>query len=199
MQNNSEKKGSIFLGFIGALIGAAVGAVVWILIGRLNYISSAVGLVTAYTSAKLYDVFGGRKGTAKVIVLVICVIIAVLVGNIGSCFWQAYDLYKEDVAQYGKLVVHRAYDVRNVGEFFLKLMDESDNKGVLIEGIVTGLLFAGVGCSGVIVADIKARKAEKAYAREAAVRQQMISNGIYGQNSGRYNMQYTDNTDNYNQ
>ncbi len=30
MQTNYEKKGNVFVGFIGAFIGAVVGAVVWL-------------------------------------------------------------------------------------------------------------------------------------------------------------------------
>lgn len=206
MQNINDKKSSVFSGFIGAFIGAVVGTVAWILVGRLNYISSAVGLLTAVLSAKLYDAFGGRQGAPKVLVLIICVLIAVLAGNLGTVYWQAYDLYKEDVAAYGKAVVHRAYGVKNSLGYFFALMGESENLGILVKNTLMGLVFAAIGCYGVIVNSAKTRKAQETYERETAARQQMsnIDNDIYGQNpntmptrtDSTYYAEYPNNKDN---
>ena len=186
MQTGYEKKGNIFTGFIGALIGAVVGIVAWLLLGRLNIIASAVGLVTALLAGKLYDVFGGRQGAAKIVILIVCVLITVIVGSLGNCFWQAYDLYQEEVAQYGEFTVHYAYRVSNVWEYFLALMEESENQSVLIENTLMGLFFSALGCAGVIASNAKTRKAEEARAKAAAAAQQAMYNNpqssVYMQN-----------------
>lgn len=183
-----EKKGNVFAGFIGALIGTAVGIVLWVLIGKLGYISSLVGLVGAFVAAKLYDAFGGRKGGAKTFILIICMLAMVVVGVGGTYFWQSMDLYNEELEEcvvlfqqyYGynetqaraeaEILMEDSYN----GKFgyFKELMSQPENDGLMLKDLGMGVLFAALGCVGIISGDSKAKKKQAAAARQAAMNAQ---------------------------
>jgi hypothetical protein len=96
-----ENQGTVVGGFIGALLGALVGAIVWALVGMLGYIASIVGFLIAFLAGKGYDWFKGRPGKIKVVILVLCVILAVFIGNIGSYAWMIHDVYQEELELLG--------------------------------------------------------------------------------------------------
>ena len=73
--------GSYGTGFIGALIGALGGAVVWVLVMLTGYMASAVALLTGVFSEKLYRKFRGKKGGLKILILLICIAIGVVLGT----------------------------------------------------------------------------------------------------------------------
>lgn len=89
--------GSVAAGFVGALVGGLLGAAVWALVGIMGYIASIVGLLIAFLSAKGYDLMHGRAGKAKIIVLIVCIVLAVIVGNCTMYVYQVYDSYDESM------------------------------------------------------------------------------------------------------
>lgn len=186
MQNTTAKKGSVFTGFIGALIGAAIGIVIWLIIGKLGFISSLAALLSAVISSKLYDAFGGRQGGGKVFVLIICVLLTVVVGTIGTFYWQSLDLYNEELEEcvvgYKQYYGYSDSQARSAAEelmdstyggrmgHFNYLMDAPENEGLLAKDMGTGLLFGALGAVGVIAGNGKARKKRKAEEAAAQAR-----------------------------
>ncbi len=147
-----EPKGSVFLGLLGAIIGALLGAAVWALVGALGYIASIVGFLIAFLASKGYDLFHGRQGKVKVAVLILCVILAVIIGNMGTAVWQ----------------VHKAYQDENVAAYlsepaFFKLMipllvKDSEFIASITKDTLVGLLFAALGCFGMLKSSLNPKK-----------------------------------------
>lgn len=151
-----ENQGNVAGGFIGALLGALVGAIVWALVGMLGYIASIVGFLIAFLAGKGYDWFKGRPGKIKVVILVLCVILAVFIGNIGSYAWMIHDVYQEELALLSDL---EKTQVVSEAEFFVLLAAEPDLQIDFFKDFAVGLLFAGLGCFGVL-RDSGRKKAE---------------------------------------
>ncbi|MGN0971705.1 MAG: hypothetical protein ACI4OY_07085 [Aristaeellaceae bacterium] len=95
-----EPRGSVVMGILGASLGALIGAVIWALVGMAGYIVSLVGLLTAFLADKGYDLLHGRQGRIKPVVLLVCVILAVLLGNMGTMAMQLHQVYQEEYALY---------------------------------------------------------------------------------------------------
>ena len=142
-----ENKGNVFTGFIGALIGAAIGAVLWAAVGIFGYIASVVGLVIAFLAGKGYDLFKGRQGAAKVVVLILCVVLAVVAGNAGSYAWQIHDVYEEETQG---LSAEEMNYVVSEAEFFELMIDDSEIRTGFLKDCGMGLFFAALGCIGIL-------------------------------------------------
>ncbi len=96
VQEAQEKKGSIIGGIIGALLGAVIGAVIWAIVGILTetvfwLIGLGIGAIVAFG----YDLLKGRKGALKIITIVVCVILAVVVGDLAYLTWNINEEYTE--------------------------------------------------------------------------------------------------------
>lgn len=159
MNKTKKKRGSVASGLIGALLGALIGAVLWALVGIAGYIASIVGFVIAFLAGKGYDLFHGRKGTAKIVVLILCVILAVAAGNIGSYAWQIHDVYQEEVSALS--AEEQAYVVSE-GEFFQLMAEDSEVQVGFLKDFAMGAVFAALGCFGVIRDANKPKKKKSA-------------------------------------
>lgn len=162
MEDTCKKRGNAFTGLLGALVGAIVGIAVWMIVGRLGYIASAVGILAALVSGKLYDVFGGKPGALKILVLIICVLITVFGGTFGNYYWQAWEIYDDELEEcvelYKKyydaddaearaeseIIMDESYGGR-MGHFKL-LMEQPENREVFLKDLMAGLAYALIGC-----------------------------------------------------
>lgn len=162
MEDTCIKRGNAFTGLLGALIGAIVGIAVWMIVGRLGYIASAVGILAVLVSGKLYDVFGGKPGALKILVLIICVLITVFGGTFGNYYWQAWDIYDDELEEcvelYKKyydaddaearaeseIIMDESYGGR-AGHFKL-LMEQPENREAFFKDLMAGLAYALIGC-----------------------------------------------------
>ena len=139
-----EPKGSVVMGILGAVIGALIGAAVWALVGMAGYIVSAVGLLTAFLADKGYDLLHGRQGKIKVVVLLVCVILAVLLGNVGTSAMQIHQVYQEE--GYSLYITESAFFRLMVPA----LLEDSDYLGAIIKDSALGILLAILGCFGLV-------------------------------------------------
>lgn len=83
-ENGKPNPGSYLSGTIGALLGALVGAVVWAAVLYSGYVASLVGLLVGFLAIKGYDLFKGKQGKAKVLILILAVVFGVLAGTFGA-------------------------------------------------------------------------------------------------------------------
>ncbi len=102
MENNEyvqeEKQGSVVRGLIGAIIGAVIGAVIWAVVAVVTeHIYSLIGLAIGFIVGFGYDLLKGRKGTIRMIVVLVCVILSVVVGTIGTYAWWLHTWYQDEV------------------------------------------------------------------------------------------------------
>lgn len=149
VQEVQEKKGSVITGFIGALLGAAIGAVLWTLIGMMGYIASIVGFVIAFLSDKGYDLFKGRQGTVKMIVLILCVVLAVGAGTVGTYVWLIHDEYNTQLSELTE-IEKKYYVIATEAEFMRDMLSDSEIQGGMLKDAGMGLLFGILGAFGLI-------------------------------------------------
>ena len=157
VQEAQEPKGSLVGGVIGALLGAAIGAVAWAVVGVLGYIASIVGFVIAFLADKGYDLFKGRQGTVKMIVLIVCVVLAVAAGTVGSWVWYIHDDYTE---QYNALTEaeKKFGDIMTEAEYMQELLTDSEVQGEMLKDGALGLVFGIGGAIGLISAARKGKQ-----------------------------------------
>lgn len=169
MENNCpftpEKKGSIIGGFIGALLGAAIGAVAWALVGMMGYIASIIGFVIAFLADKGYDLFKGRQGTVKMIVLILCVVLAVFAGTIGTAVWDIHTAYNEELNSLTELE-KKIYTIPTEEEFMIDCFNDSEMHTAILKDAGMGLVFGLLGSFGLIKA---AKKKQSEVASAPAV------------------------------
>lgn len=167
VQETQEKKGSIVGGIIGALVGAAIGAVAWTLVGMLGYIASIIGFVIAFLADKGYDLLKGRQGVIKMIVLIVCVVLAVCVGTLGTAVWQIHDEYNEQVNALTD-IEKKYYEIMPESEFMVSVLSESEVQQGLVKDSAMGLLFGILGSFGLITAAKNGKKQKAAPAQTEA-------------------------------
>ena len=151
VQETPEKKGSVITGFIGALLGAAIGAVAWAAVGMMGYIASIIGFVIAFLADKGYDLFKGRQGTVKMVILIICVVLAVAAGTLGTAVWQIHNEYTEQINALTDLE-KKMYEIMTEGEFMKEILMDSEVQTSLIKDSALGLVFGILGSFGLISA-----------------------------------------------
>lgn len=132
-----EATGSYGLGAVGALLGAAVGSILWAIVLSLGYVASIVGLAIGFLAEKGYTLLKGKQGKAKVAILIVAVIVGVLLGNFLA---DAFVLF--DMIQNGEL----PYDVADIPLLILAIfLEDGEYRGATLGNILMGLLFAGLG------------------------------------------------------
>lgn len=164
-----KNRGSVITGFFGALIGALLGAVVWAAVYVFGYVASLVGFLIGFLSGKGYDLMGGRQSAAKIVIVVLCVILAVAAGNVGAYAWILHGTYQDELAA---LSAEELQYVMSEAEFFdmavKDLMADSEFLADAAKDLGVGLLFAFLGCAGTLKqAGGKKRKARKTEKIEA--------------------------------
>lgn len=167
VQETQEKKGSVITGFIGALLGAAIGAVAWAVVGMMGYIASIIGFVIAFLADKGYDLFKGRQGTVKMIVLIICVVLAVGAGTLGSAIWDIHTVYNEELNALTE-IEKKIYDIPTEKEFMIECFSDSEMYIALLKDAGLGLVFGILGSYGLIKAAKDSKKKQAAPVADTA-------------------------------
>ena len=135
--------GNYFTGFLGALLGSAVGAVLWAVVLYFGYVASLVGLAIGWLAEKGYNLLKGKQGKGKIVILIIAVIIGVLLGNFG-----AYGIALVEMISAGQLPGMTFGDIPWM--ILLMLMEDSGFLMETLSSIGMGLLFAALGVWGLL-------------------------------------------------
>lgn len=167
VQETQEKQGSVITGTIGALLGAAIGAVAWAAVGMMGYIASIIGFVIAFLADKGYDLFKGRQGTIKMIVLIICVVLAVGAGTLGSAIWDIHSVYNEELNSLTE-IEKKIYDIPTEKEFMIECFSDSEMHVALLKDAGLGLVFGILGSYGLIKAAKDGKKKQAAPVADTA-------------------------------
>ena len=141
-QDNEDRKkdaeGSYLTGLIGSVLGAALGAVVWAFVLLAGYVASIVGLLIGWLAEKGYNLFKGKQGKAKILLLIIAIIFGVLLGTFGADAISVAQLINETP---GATVTYA-----DIPAFLLDLlMTEPEYRSAAMGNIFMGLLFAALG------------------------------------------------------
>ena len=73
--NYKQEKGNVVLGVIGAIIGTALGGMLWILLSQIGIIASIVGFVIIFLGIKGYSLLAGNISKGGII---FCIVLACL-------------------------------------------------------------------------------------------------------------------------
>ena len=142
-QEKQERTGNYFTGLIGALLGSAIGAVVWSVILYFGYVMSLVGLLIGFLAERGYNLFRGKQGKGKIAILVVAVILGVLLGNFGA---DVFTLVQMIAA--GELEGFVYGDIPML--ILVVLLEDSEYLMATLSNIGMGLLFAGLGVWGLL-------------------------------------------------
>jgi len=149
-----EDTGSYLTGFLGALGGSILGAVVWAIVLNLGYIASVVGFAIGWLAEKGYNLLKGKQGKAKIIILIVAIVLGVLLGTVGGDAMTLLDMMNS-----GELPGFSAADI----PWFIATMwaESPEYRSGMISNIGMGLLFAALGVYAILrkagreVADVK--------------------------------------------
>jgi len=144
VQESSKNQGSILGGVFGALLGSAIGAVAWAAVGMMGYIASIIGFVIAFLADKGYDLCKGRQGTVKMIVLIICVILAVAVGTVATTVWQIHNEYNA-LSDFEKEYYYPAEP-----DLIMQVLADEEVQSEIFKNGAMGLVFGILGAIGLI-------------------------------------------------
>ena len=137
----SEDRGSIPMGFLGALLGALVGAVPWFLVSTFaNFYVGWLGFLVGWAAAFGYQKLKGRRSFGLAITMVvICSLLALVAAEFGSVM---YMLCTDPIIQRAAEV----YDIPVIELVFetLRLLLPEIFKEIL-PNLVIGLLIGGLG------------------------------------------------------
>ncbi len=128
--------GNYVTGFIGAMLGAALGGIAWGLVLLIGYVASVVGLLIGFLAERGYTLLKGKRGIGKVIILILATIFGVV---FGIFFSDAVTLLMKPNVGFGDL-----------SELFTLLFHNDDYVRSTIGNIVLGLIFAGLGVFGLL-------------------------------------------------
>lgn len=76
------------MGILGAIVFSLIGCAVWIIIGKLGYISYLGGIAMAFSTIFGYHLFGKKFDTLGLIISIVIVLVMVLVSNMFIYTWQ---------------------------------------------------------------------------------------------------------------
>ena len=153
------RTGNYFTGLIGALLGSAIGAVLWAVVLYFGYVASIIGLAVGFLAEKGYNLFRGKQGRGKIVILILAVIFGVIVGNFGA-----------DVIALAQMISSGELEGFVYGDIplliLMILVEDAEYMMATLRGLGMGLLFAGLGVwsqmrrvkaevSGVKVTDLK--------------------------------------------
>lgn len=91
------KRENVIAGFVGALIGASIGAGVIILLSRLGFVASISGLILAICTLKGYELLGGRLSKKGAIICIILIVITPYIAD--RIDWAI--VIKDSYSEYG--------------------------------------------------------------------------------------------------
>lgn len=81
-QDELAESGSYATGFVGALIGGLLGAIIWGALLNAGYLAAIVGFVIGWLAEKGYSLLRGKKGPGKIAILVVVILLSVLAGTL---------------------------------------------------------------------------------------------------------------------
>lgn len=109
-EDYSDVTSNVFLGIVGAILGAAIGGIAWIAIGKLGYIAGLAGYLMMYLAIRGYRKLSGfldKKGQ------IISLVIALLM-----IFFANYLSFALD---YCKYYSSGSYSIGNIVNAFIKI------------------------------------------------------------------------------
>lgn len=135
--------GNYLTGLLGALGGAAIGAVVWAIVLFSGYVASLVGLLIGWLADKGYDLLKGKQGPLKIVILIVAIIFGVVLGTFAADAISLAQIIGEGdtFLTYG-----------DIPGYLLALFSESEEyRGAVLGNLLQGMLFAALGVAAILM------------------------------------------------
>lgn len=141
---------NIPLGFIGAVLGALIGCVAWVIVYQLGFIAAICGILMAFLAMKGYEKLGKTLDKTGIILSVIVVL--------GMVYVAAYlsvvtSVYLELAKEYSSFTVKGAFDLTR-----LILANDPQAKAEFIKELATSYGLSVLGAVGFIIRKFKQTK-----------------------------------------
>lgn len=145
-EKRGQRQGSVARGAIGAVLGALIGAAIWCAVGMFGYTAAIVGVIIAILAGKGYDMLGGKPGRARWVCVIICSLLAVVLGDAATIGITLYQEYMAAGAELQNAITLYQY----FGFMWDMILTHSDVRGAILGDLALGWLFTLVGCIGVL-------------------------------------------------
>lgn len=76
--------GSYLKGLFGALVGALLGSILWLVVSYLGYLAALVAFAMAYLAYNGYKITGGRYGKGMPLIIIFSIIFAIIFANVAE-------------------------------------------------------------------------------------------------------------------
>ncbi len=150
----SEKKksaaGNYLYGSLGAVLGALAGCTAWVVVYALGFISGWVAVLIGFLSGLLYDKFGGKNNTPKIVIVVAASMICMLLTFFG-CMVVTVKIAMTTQGIGGDAVI-MFFDLMKTNEEFSRAVTSD---------FVMSIIFGVLGCGYTVYSYIRSKKAEK--------------------------------------
>lgn len=146
----SQQPGNTGRGVLGAALGALIGAVIWMLMYQLGYFARIVCVLIGLLASWGYDLCKGRPGKTKVVTVIVCSLLAVVLGTFAGSilpYLEKYMALGETTRQMfadfsGRMPVWLTYIRANI--------HASSYWSSLGVNLLLGVLFAAMGCADLL-------------------------------------------------
>jgi hypothetical protein len=135
--------GSYALGFLGAVLGAVLGIIPWVLLGLVGYISSLGGLLMAYFAYKGSRLMHGRHSHGMLLLLVLVLIVFAYVAVMTS---EGVNAFRDHAGDSASDLISEIG-----GMMTAPLHPEVYSPGLIWTRLGAGWLFAGLGSFGLML------------------------------------------------
>ena len=81
VQQQSHSGNNYWMGLLGAVLGTLVGLIPWVLLARAGYFASIAGFLIGLCAKKGYELFRGKLGRPKLVVLIVCSVLGVVLAQ----------------------------------------------------------------------------------------------------------------------
>jgi len=144
-------------GSIGALFGALLGSVVWVIIALIGFFAAIGGVAISYAAYMGYTKLGGISNKKSIIIIGLSILVAVVFAEFVCIAIELYRHFSADGIEVGLL---------NIILITFYILGDSEVFGEFIRNILLGLLFAGLGSWGLLKDILENAKATNALIEE---------------------------------
>ncbi len=149
------------MGILGAILFSLIGCAVWILIGKLGYISYLGGVAMAFSTIFGYHLFGKRFDVLGLITSIVIVLIMVLLSNMVIYTWQLVS--EPEIAEALSLlgyegffgVLFGLFDLMKQFDLLTGLEGIDSMTGTFISDLVIGYIVSGIATIAIGVSMLK--------------------------------------------
>lgn len=91
-----EERENIFLGTMGAIAGAVVASILWVILGQIGFIAGIAGFLIVFCGVKGYQKLGKNMSRTGIIICIVISVIMIVAAEFVSTGIEIYRALKDD-------------------------------------------------------------------------------------------------------